>query len=278
MTTGRRHARAGSVTVTELLVRQAPPARCTDSSPAEPDDITDTIPVIGPASHRRLPARGAQFAKLATIGVAGVVLCGAVTVSSMIADQRREHVRSSTRPAAQITGEQALLPDRMDGELPRAPAPAPQPNLPPVTAAAPAPSTVPSTSQSASPPPSATSPSAEHVGDTSASAGVGNAEVGPANELELVREFYENLPDAPEDAFALLSPGLLHSSLGEFLQSWSKVIAIDSVDVVQHVDGVVATVRMRLLGGGHLRIQQLLTVAKSPLRIVGAQLLSAQRN
>jgi hypothetical protein len=37
-------------------------------------------------------------------------------------------------------------------------------------------------------------------------------------------------------------------------------------------------VGMRLVDGGHLRVQQLLTVAESPRRIVGVQLLSAQRN
>lgn len=270
LTTGRRHVRAGSVTVTELLVKQASPARCTDSSPAEPDDITETIPVVGPASHRRLPARGTQFAKLASIGVAGAVLCGAVAVSSMISQQRRENAQPGARPTLQITGDQALLPDRLDRKLPRAPAPAPLPDVPSASAAPVTPS--------AAPPPAAPVPAAEHAGGTTASAGTGDAVAPAANELALVREFYSNLPDAPAAAFALLSPELLHSSLGEFLQSWSKVAAIDSLDVVQHVDGVLATVRMRLLGGGHLRIQQLVTVAESPRRIVGVQLLSAQRN
>ena len=269
LTTGRRHVRAGSVTVTELLVRQASPARCTDSSPAEPDEITETIPVIAPASHRRTPALGTQFAKLASLGVAGAVLCGAVTVSSMIAHQRRENAQSGARPTAQITGDQALLPDRLDRTLPRArvPVPAPPPVLPPAAEA--------TATTSASVPPA---PPAAPADGTAASAGTGNAEVAPANDLELVHRFYENLPDSPAAAFQLLSPELLHSSLGEFLQSWSGVVAIDSLDVVQRADGVLATVRMRLLGGGHLRIQQLLTVAESPRRIVGVQLLSAQRN
>jgi hypothetical protein len=48
--------------------------------------------------------------------------------------------------------------------------------------------------------------------------------------------------------------------------------------VTQRADGVLAIVQMRLLGGDRLRIQQLLTVAESPRRIVGVQLLSAQRN
>jgi hypothetical protein len=272
LTTGRRHARAGSVTVTELLIRQASPARCTDSSPAEPDDITDTIPVIAPASHRRPPARGTQFAKLASIGVAGAVLCGAVTVSSMISHQRRENAQSAMRPSVQITGDQALLPDRLDRTLPKAYVPAESPrHIPPSAEATVVPSTTP-------PPPAPATPVNAPPGGTTASGNTGAAEPAPANGLALVREFYENLPDSPAAAFRLLSPELLNSNLGEFLQSWSRVVAIDSLELTQRGDGVLATVRMRLQGGGHLRIQQLLTVAESPRRIVGVQLLSAQRN
>jgi hypothetical protein len=275
LTTGRRHARAGSVTVTELLIRQAPPpARCPDSSPAEPDDsITETIPVVtAPASHRRPPVRGAQFAKLASIGVAGAVLCGAVTVSSMISHQRRENAQAAARPSVQITGDQALLPDRLDRRLPGADAPAESPRqLPPAVAATAAPSTTPRS-------PAPVTPVHVPPGGTTASANTGGTEPAPANDLALVRQFYENLPAAPAAAFEFLSPELLNSDLGEFLQSWARVVAIDSLELVQRTDGVLATVRMRLLGGGHLRIQQLLTVAESPRRIVGVQLLSAQRN
>jgi hypothetical protein len=272
LTTGRRHARAGSVTVTELLIRQASPARCTDSSPAEPDDITDTIPVIAPASHRRPPARGTQFAKLASIGVAGAVLCGAVTVSSMISHQRRENAQSAMRPTVQITGDQALLPDRLDRTLPKAYVPAESPRHVPPSAEA---TVVPSTTPPAAAP---ATPVNAPAGGTTASANTGADEPAPANGLALVREFYENLPGSPAAAFRLLSPELLNSNLGEFLQSWSRVVAIDSLELTQRADGVLATVRMRLHGGGHLRIQQLLTVAESPRRIVGVQLLSAQRN
>jgi hypothetical protein len=273
LTTGRRHARAGSVTVTELLIRQASPARCTDSSPAEPDDITDIIPVVAPVSHRRPPARGTQFAKLASIGVAGAVLCGAVTVSSMISHQRRENTQSAVGPSIQITGDQALLPDRLDRTLPRVHVPAPQTphHVPPAAE-------VPVTPSTETPAAAPATPVNAPADGTTASANTGGTDPAPPNDLALVREFYENLPDAPAAAFQLLSPDLLHSSLGEFLQSWSRVVAIDSVEVAQRADGVLATVRMRLLDGGHLHIQQLLTVAESPRRIVGVQLLSAQRN
>lgn len=266
LTTGRRHLRAGSVTVTELISRQASPALCTDSSPApdtDDDMITDVIPVVV-AAHRREPAKGAQLAKLASLGVAGVVLCGAVTIASVIAHQRREAAQATPKPTLQITGEQALLPDKLDETLPKAPAAVPLA----VEDERPAPRGQDMT-------PTAT-PAATHTGDTTPSGG--GVTVGPANDLELVREYYENLPESPVAAFNLISPDVLDMSLSDFLASWSTVTAIDSLDVVQRADGVLATVKMRLLAGGQLRIQQLLTVAESPRRIVGVQLLSAQRN
>jgi hypothetical protein len=268
LTTGRRHARAGSVTVTELLSRQAP-TLCTDSSPTtRDDDSTDTIPVVvAAAAHRREPARGAQLAKLASLGVAGVVLCGAVTISSMIAHQRREAPQAGTRPVVQITGEEALLPDQLGETVPQAPTPTPPRTGRPAEEdrAEPAPAT------SAAP----TTPAGDS-GDTTASGG--GVTSGPVNDLALVREFYDKLPDAPGEAFGLLAPELLDASLGEFREAWSKVTSIDFFDVVQRADGILATVRMSLADGGRLRVEQLLTVAESPRRIVGVQLLSAQRN
>lgn len=269
LTTGRRHLRAGSVTVTELLSRQASPTHCTESSPTAPDNdhdamdaITDTIPVVVPAPLRREPAKGVQLAKLASLGVAGVVLCGAVTISSLIAHQRRESGQAAIRPSAQITGEQALLPDKLDATAPKAPAPAHG-----QTAAEKSPGTSAPTPVPATP--------AGNAGTTASGGGVA---IGPASDLELVREFYENLPDAPIAAFNLLSPSFLGTSLADFRKSWATVTLIDSVDVTQRPDGVLATVCMRLADGGWLRVQQLLTVAESPRRIVGVQLLSAQRN
>lgn len=272
LTTGRRHVRAGSVTVTELLSRQATP-HCTDSAATLPDDdSTDLIPAVQTTTHRRGPAKGAQLAKLASLGVAGVVLCGAVTISSLIAGQRRESAESATRHSVQITGDEALLPGKLDETLPADPthASGSVPAQAPVTPA-------PQERQTATPTTSA-APPATPAGNTGTSASGSSAVVDPANDLELVREFYENLPDSPVDAFSLLSPDVLNMSLSDFLSSWSLVTEIDSVNIKQRADGVLATVRMRLTDGGRLRLVQLLEVAESPRRIVGAQLLSAQRN
>lgn len=271
LTTGRRHPRAGSVTVTELISRQATPTHCTDSSPADLDDdefgdldgteVTDTIPVVLQAAHRREPTRSAQLAKLASLGVAGAILCGAVAISSVIAHQRREATTNTgTRPTVQITGEQALLPDKLDRTLPKTPdsTPAPVQERPTPTAS------------TKTPPPG--------LPDTGTAASGSDMAVGAANDEALVREFYESLPDAPAVAFDMLSTNALDMSFSEFLASWSLVDKIDGLDVQPDGDKVLATVRMRLLDGGQLRVQQLLTVAESPRRIVGVQLLSAQRN
>ncbi|MFL6119303.1 hypothetical protein [Actinophytocola sp.] len=265
LATGRRHQRAGSVTVTELITRQASPTPCTDSSPRLDDDITETIPVVVQAAHRRKPAKGVQLAKLASLGVAGAVLCGAVTISSVIAHHRRDNGHA-LRPSVQITGERALLPDELDQAQPQRPADTPAPSTPSAAENRPSPVTPVAASSPASP-----------VPDTGTTASGGAVTAGPASDLELVREFYENLPESPVAAFDLLSPDVLGTNLSEFLSSWSTVVAVDTVGVVQRADGVLATVRMRLADGGHLRIEQLLTVAESPRRIVGVQLLSAQR-
>jgi hypothetical protein len=279
LTTGRRHIRAGSVTVTELLSRQASPTHC--SSPTEPDNeiptlddedaVTDIIPVVLEAAHRREPARGAQLVKLASLGVAGVVLCGAVTISSLVAHQRREAANTAARPSPQITGGQALLPDKLDETLPEAATPMTAPVQDRPFVASSSPQDEPAASTPAQEP-------ATPLSDTGTTASSGGAAPAPASDEDLVRRFYANLPDSPAAAFDLLAPDALDTSLREFLDAWAKVISIDSVDVARLADGVHATVRMRLLGGGRLLLEQLLTVAESPRRITGVQLLSAQRN
>ncbi|MGH3880379.1 MAG: hypothetical protein ACRDSK_25435, partial [Actinophytocola sp.] len=146
LTTGRRHVRAGSVSVTELITKQAAPApakaeqESAQGSAREPELVTVDPVVAGPTSHRRPAARGVQLAKMTSLAVATIVLCGAVGVASTIAQERAEErgEKSGTtdRPAEQINGEQALLPDELNRSLtptgakaaaPPRPAPATQP-------------------------------------------------------------------------------------------------------------------------------------------------------
>jgi hypothetical protein len=189
----------------------------------------------------------------------------------MIAHQRGDAGTPASRPTVQITGEQALLPDQLNQTLaPAGCAACARPAAPPVGPPAPEPNTNPEHTDDQTVAPEAAGTSA--ASDTSESV------VAPPSDLDLVREFYKYLPTAPAHAFGLLSPDLIGTSFGEFLTSWSMVSSIDMVDLTQRADGVLAVVRMHLNDGGQLRVQQLLTVAESPRRIVGVQLLSAQRN
>lgn len=272
-TTGRRHVRAGSVHVTELIEKQAsrpePPARSVhpSSEPVEP------LPEQG--AHRRPPSKGVQAAKLMSLGLATIVLCGAVAMASMIAHDRPEHAQPQA-PGLEITGEQALLPDQLNRTIPPGESvgspgsPAGVPMRAPENAG---------TAEIVEDTPEGTSTRDGHSadGNTSASDASGS-EIAPPTDLDLVRQFYSSLPSAPETAFGLLAPGLLDTSLGEFLDSWTTVSAIEDLQVTERGDGVLAVVGMRLADGSGLRIQQLMTVADSPRRIVGVQLLSAQRH
>jgi hypothetical protein len=269
LTTGRRHVRAGSVSVTELITKQAArqespaagragttstkgPAAC-----SAPDQAA--VHEAGPTSHRRPPRRGVQAAKLTSLGVATVVLCGAIGVASQIAHQRKDDAEPARRAAEQISGEQALLPDALNRSLSRDGAKA---AAPPKPAPATRETSAIAAPRASAPPVPLSTPVA----------------VAPTNDLELVRQFYDVLPSDPAVAFDLLAPGLLHSTQGQFLESWALVRDVEVLDLRQEADGVLAIVRMRLADGGHLQLQQLLTVAESPRRIVDVELLSAQRN
>ncbi len=94
-----------------------------------------------------------------------------------------------------------------------------------------------------------------------------------------MRQFYSSLPlGAGRRRSGCWPPACCDTCLGEFLESWTTVSAIEDLQVTERADGVLAVVGMRLADGSGLRIQQLMTVADSPRRIVGVQLLSAQRN
>lgn len=272
-TTGRRHVRAGSVHVTELINRQAPAVpRPADSPGGTGDGAGDSGGIVESplASHRRPPSRGAQLAKLTSLGVAVLVLCAAVTTATMIS-QSRARDSAGDRPALWITGDQALLPDQLERTVPSAGAPAP----PVASTPAPEPTTTTTTTTATTEPVARTSTTPPTTDTTIPTAPPEAAEL---SDVALVETFYDLLPSNPDNAFDLLAPNLLSSTLGEFLDSWSTVREIDVLEVREHADGVVAVVRMVLDDGGALRIEQLLTVADSPRWITGAQLLSAQRN
>ncbi len=224
-------------------------------------------PPVAPAA----PSRGAQLAKLAGLGLAVVTLCGAIAAATVITRDRGTD--QAGRPDLQITGERALLPHELTRAVAESSAGAgPGPVIAPTSSAT-------GDLERAIAPAKAnrTTTPAHRPGDTSP-ARAGRATAQPVtSSRELVLEYYRLIEVNPRGAFDLIAGDLLGTSLGEFLGSWTSVARIEVLDVLDRPDGVLAVIRMQLLGGSSLRIQQLLTVTESaPRRIVGAILVSAQ--
>jgi hypothetical protein len=274
--TGRRHIRAGSVHVSELIGKRSEPDNGPDIEQEfkdfPPDGILELLEPEepGPVSHRRPASKAAQAAKIAGLGVASFVLCASIAYGSMITHQKREQnpeQHSASRPTADISGEEALLPDVLNRAVPKGginspELPAPTTNATEVieNTGAPGPAAV--------PPVTATPVTPEPVPSAAVS----------GSKKEVVEQFYRLVHSWPTKAYGLLDPNL-GTDVTQFVQSWSTVSGVEVLDVQERGDQVLAVVRMRLPDGSHLRVQQLLDVANTvPHRILGAEILSAQRN
>jgi hypothetical protein len=273
---GRRHIRAGSVHVSELIRNQPLPFELPSpgTEPSTPpgsglDGLLD--PTAAPSSHRRPVSKAAQAAKIAGLGVASFALCASIAYGSMITHERREHGTAAVppRPTMDISGEQALLPDRLNSVVPKGGITGlPQLPGPPINAS----DTIDN--------PGPNSPMASPPGHQGSPSGPGMSRGGePTSKKELVEQFYRLVPTWPAQAFTMLDSNLLGTDLNKFVQSWSTVTGLEVIEVSERDDNVFAVVRLRLPDGSHLRVQQLLDVANTtPRKIVGAEILSAQRN
>ncbi|SRR6266545_2207323 len=271
---GRRHIRAGSVHVSELIRNQPLPFEITSPEPEPVSPPVDGLDSLldpdqhAPNSHRRPVSKAAQAAKIAGLGLASFALCASIAYGSMITHQRRDQSASeaATRPTMSINGEQALLPDRLNNVVPKAGVTGlPQLPGPPTDAS--------DTIDNPGPAAPAGEPQAQQGGASASPTGTAQSK------KELVEKFYRLVPTWPAQAFNLLDPTLLGTDLNKFVQSWSTITGLEVLEVSERDDNVFAVVRLRLPDGSHLRVQQLLDVANStPRKIVGATILSAQRN
>ena len=274
---GRRHIRAGSVHVSELIRNQPLPfVLPSPEVPAQvgPPAVESTAGLDGllepvglaPTSHRRPVSKLAQAAKIAGLGVASCALCVSIAYGSMITHQRRDQdgPEVSARPTMDISGEQALLPDRLNSVVPKGGVTG-LPQLPgPETNAS---DTIDN--------PGPTSPMAVPPAHQNG----GAARSAEKSKKDLVEEFYRLVPTWPAQAFGLLDSTLLGTDEDKFVRSWSTVTGLEVIEVSERDGNVFAVVRLRLADGSHLRVQQLLDVANTtPKKIVGAEILSAQRN
>lgn len=236
-----------------------------ESAPA-PSQLPD---VPQPSSHRRPPARTRQLAKLAALGGATVVLCASIATASIINSRRQaDQAATVSRPVAEMTDEQALLPSLFtlgSGNTPKITTELPAPNK--GSAAA----TVENAGQGRRP--------VDNSKQVNGPRAVPADDPNPTD-AELVKRYYKLLAEQPVKALSLLDGGLRQSDLSQFVDSWTQVRSIEVVEVHKRGDGeLLAIVHMMLPDGGKARVQQLLRVTDGlPQRITGAEIVAAQRS
>lgn len=261
-TTGRRHARAGSISVAELIKQQPSPMRIPSNEEAATDALvtsllgpTEFMPPVSPGRRRR--TRRNRVAKIAGLLTGAVVLVSSVAGAAILAGNRPANtgIPISERPVA-LSGASALRPDVLSAQLPNEHTPLRQ--------------------TSAAPPPL---PNALLL-ETTVEPTTPSVSTGPQPQVDVVRRFYELLTTKPNSAAKLLSPDLVGANPKEFVKSWGMIRTVNVDQTSLRQDGsVLAVVSMQELNGSWLRIEQLfwLTDTTQP-RIIGTEVLSAQRS
>lgn len=266
-TTGRRHTRAGSISVAELIKQQPSPMRIPSNEEAATDALvtsllgptenmtatTATIPVV---SGRRRRLRKSRIAKAAGLLTGAIVLVSSVAGAAILAGKRPANtgIPVSERPVA-LSGASALRPDVLSAQLPN--------EHTPLRTAPDTPLRQPSALLLETPEP--TTP---------------EVSIGPQPQVDVVKRFYELLTTKPNSAAKLLSPDLVGGNPKEFVESWGIIKTVNVDQTSLRPDGsVLAVVSMQELDGSWLRIEQLfwLTDTTQP-RIIGTEVLSAQRS
>ncbi|MFI6099036.1 hypothetical protein ACIA8G_26070 [Lentzea sp. NPDC051213] len=266
-TTGRRHTRAGSISVAELIKQQPSPMRIPSNEEAATDalvtsllgptglaELTMPMPIV--PGRRRRPPKKSRAAKVAGLLTGAIVLVSSVAGAAILAGKRPANtgIPVSERLIA-LSGASALRPDVLSAQLPSEHTPlqtqqdTPMPKPPALLLETPEPTTP-------------------------------EVSIGPQPQVDVVRRFYELLTTKPNSAAKLLSPDLVGTDPKEFVESWGmiKTVNVDQTSLRQ--DGsVLAVVSMQELNGSWLRLEQLfwLTDTTQP-RIIGTEVLSAQRS
>lgn len=244
-TSGRRHNRAGSVTVAELIRKQPAPTRVRPHQPVGAHGLA------GVGAHPEPPARGR--ARLVGVATGAVLLLGWIAGAAILAGNRPAGpVEPRVEPPASISGSFALRPDLLSGRLGGAgPAGAVAPTGQAPPAAAEPPVMVPTS----------------------------HLVVGPQPQVDVVRRFFELLPANPAEASRLLSPDLVGGDRRDFTRSWGAVQAITLEATRLRPDGtVLAVVSLQERTGRWMHVEQVFHLTDTSVpRIVGTEVLAAQR-
>ncbi|GAA2797001.1 hypothetical protein [Crossiella cryophila] len=265
------------------LIRQQPcPVRIPPREVVETEEFVDellgeetTVTVAPPQPVERTK----RSTRLIGMLIGAIVLTGAVTAASAITSNNWTSPQASPAPvqrATELTGAMVLRPDLLTAELvssrtsQRSPA---ERSPAPVAGVLVAEATSSPLAVRPGKPVVTTTPVAQRTATTQPPAQGLNTPVG------VVREFYQRLGQKqPETAAGLLTPNLL-GDLAAFIRSWTELRQLELKETETRPDGsVLAVVRFQQADGSWLHVEQLLRLANSvPMRITGAELLSAQR-
>lgn len=216
---------------------------------------------------REPESRLSKVAKLAGLMTATSLLAGAVVASSIVTRARPGQEGRPAPVPPSITGAAAL-----DGFV-RQDVGKPSPGQPPQAL-----TTTTKAADVASAPAAATGsplPSPITQGSTTASAPIDDTE-----KVAVVKEFYDRVASQrPEDALAMLAPGVTGDQSGDLVRAWHSVASVDVNEVDVRPDGsVLAVVTMLQRDGTRLRVTQALALAANPKDTISqVVLLSAEQ-
>ncbi len=266
-TTGRRHNRAGSITVEELIRKQPIPIRIPSIEEADTNVLVQDVLGLEEDRYHRRPNRAAKAAGLVT---GALVLFASVVAASILAGSRRDSAEPPTAAPIELSGSTALRPDLLSARLGNEAATAPA-----TDAGTPAPTAVPPANQ-----PLAADPTPEPSATSSAVVAPPATPSTSQPRIDVVRRFYELLPAKPVEASRLLTDDLVGADTVAFVRSWSTIKAITVESTTLQQDGsVLAEVSMQELDGRWLRVEQRFWFADtSTPKIIATELLSAQRS
>ncbi|WP_086820944.1 hypothetical protein [Allokutzneria sp. NRRL B-24872] len=275
-TTGRRHQRAGAVTVAELIRKQPgvpryPGADATGgyhfrsevfervaSGATSPQPVYSFDPDPDPE-----PEEGEHplLKPLRTVGLVfgALLLAGSVVAASVITADYGPRGPLVQYQAPHLGGTLALRPDLVLDRLT---------NATKVNTALGAPGAK-QPSTSAKP----VAPVARQNSTWQPNA------VTPTTAVEVVHEFFQRLQHRPDLALQMVDARLVGQDRAAFLKAWESVKSVQVKNVEQSRNGVLGTATLELLNGTKLRMEQLLTLSVAePRQIVAAELLSVQQS
>lgn len=201
---------------------------------------------------REPESRFSKVAKLAGLTTAGTLLVGAVVASSMVTRERTEQTGRSTPAPPAITGAVALGGFAMEDSV----MPGPTEYSPPATTHPPKPVT--------SDQPSPTGLTEAGPGSPNSASEDTSTTTTPVNDkLTTVKKFYQLMgSQRPQDALAMLAPGLAGDQPGDLVQAWRSMNRVEAKDIHVQPDGsVLAVVDVVRRDGTRLRITEVLELA-----------------